>query len=182
MSSAAKVHLEDVIQDVGGCGRFQILLGFIVHSVKGVVCFTMVFMVFGAAVPDWWCVDDIVDQNITAIFGRRNISQYQSCTAFNGTKQCSSFLYADAMRTVVTEVNIYSVMRKRVFGHMQTLRARISLASAQSDQGLRCPLTELLEANESNNGDRMPGWDFAHALGESETVRLLMLEETFSLI
>ena len=104
MSSAVALHLEDVIQDIGGCGRFQIILSVIIHSMKCIVCFTMVFMAFGAAVPDWWCMDEFLEQNSTAVPTTTNITQYKSCTAFNGTKQCSSFFYADTMKTVVTEV------------------------------------------------------------------------------
>lgn len=30
---------DDIIELAGGCGRFQVLLTFIVHSMKCVVCF-----------------------------------------------------------------------------------------------------------------------------------------------
>ena len=40
-------------------------------------------------------------------------------------------------------------------------------ASAQSDQGLCCPLTESLDTVECINGEQMPGWDFVHARDES---------------
>ena len=35
-------------------------------------------------------------------------------------------------------------------------------ASAQSDQGLRCPQTESLDTIGGINGEPMPGRDFAH--------------------
>ena len=40
----------------------------------------------------------------------------------------------------------------------------------QSDQDLHCPLTESLDTTKCINGEQMPGWDFVHALGESEFV------------
>ena len=45
------------------------------------------------------------------------------------------------------------------FEHMRTANAQIRLrnASAQSDQGLHCPLTELSDTAESMNGGQMPG-------------------------
>ena len=54
-----------------------------------------------------------------------------------------------------------------VFGHMQTAKAQISMriyASAQSDQGLRCPQTEFMDNRpiECFNGEQMHGRDFAH--------------------
>ena len=41
-------------------------------------------------------------------------------------------------------------------------RPRSACAFAQSDQGLRCPLTESLDTIECFDGEQMPGWDFAH--------------------
>ena len=56
------------------------------------------------------------------------------------------------------------------FGICGQQRPRSACASAQSDQDLRCPLAESLDAIELINGERMPGWDFAHAWDESEYV------------
>ena len=97
-------NLEDLIENVGGCGRFQIALSFIVHSMKCIVCFTMVAMVFGAAVPDWWCLDDVNERNVSDLISSQNTSQYKTCEPVNATKVCSKFRFADTMRTVVTEV------------------------------------------------------------------------------
>ena len=47
-------------------------------------------------------------------------------------------------------------MRKRVFGHVRTANAQISLRIAQSDQDLHCPLPELLDTTESMNGEQSP--------------------------
>ena len=46
-------------------------------------------------------------------------------------------------------------------------RPRSACASAQSDQGLRCPLTESLDTIECMNGEQMPGWNFTHVRYES---------------
>ena len=50
-------------------------------------------------------------------------------------------------------------------------RPRSACASAQSDLGLRCPLIESLYTIECINGEQMPGWDFAHARDESESIK-----------
>ena len=47
---------------------------------------------------------------------------------------------------------------------------RSACASAQADQGLRCPLTESLGTLESINEEQMPGRDIAHAWDDSESV------------
>ena len=46
---------------------------------------------------------------------------------------------------------------------------RSACAFAQSDQGLRSPLTESLDTIECISGEQMPGSDFAHAWNESES-------------
>ena len=106
MASASGAHLEDIIKDIGGCGRFQIVLSTIVHSMKCIICFTMIFMIFGAAVPDWWCIDDLIGQNTSDVIGNSTLSQYKSCTADNATKPCTKFLFDDEIRTIVTKVFI----------------------------------------------------------------------------
>ena len=103
--SSTSIHLEDVIKDLGGCGRFQIILVFIVHTMKCVVCFTMVTMVFGAAVPDWWCMDDLIGRNTSDVIGNKDLVQFHSCSSGNDTRTCSNFLYDGTMKTVVTEVS-----------------------------------------------------------------------------
>ena len=42
--------------------------------------------------------------------------------------------------------------------------------SAQSDQCLRCPLTESLDTIKCINGEQIPRWDFAQAWDESKSV------------
>ena len=106
MSSASGLHLEDVIQSIGGCGRFQITLSVIVHSMKCILCFTMIFMVFGAAVPDWWCMDDMIGQNASDVTWKHNVSSYKSCKSHNETETCSRFHYDDSMKTVITKVRL----------------------------------------------------------------------------
>ena len=61
-------------------------------------------------------------------------------------------------------------------------RPRSDCASAQSDQGLHCPLTEPLNCIECIYGEQMPRWDFAHVWDESESVHFVrMFIDTFSL-
>ena len=49
-------------------------------------------------------------------------------------------------------------------------RLRSACASAQADQSLCCLLTESLKTLDCNNGEQMPGRDFAHTWDESESV------------
>ena len=54
-------------------------------------------------------------------------------------------------------------------------RPRSDCANAQTDHGLRCPLTEVADTIECINGEQMPGHDFAHARVESESVHFVCI-------
>jgi hypothetical protein len=102
------VLLENLITECGGVGRFQIVMIVIANALKLPVAWSMNMMAFGAAVPDWWCSDDVIEQNSTndgADIMTPNHTAYQSCTAVNTSQACSSYVWGDRdMRTVVSEV------------------------------------------------------------------------------
>ena len=60
-------------------------------------------------------------------------------------------------------------------------RPRSDCASVQSDQGLRCPLTESCDIIECINGELMPRSDFAHARMTLNLCILCTFDDTFSL-
>ena len=57
--------------------------------------------------------------------------------------------------------------------------SRLDCASAQSDQGLRCPLTESLCTIECIKGEQKLEWDFTHAQNDLNLHILQMFEDTF---
>jgi hypothetical protein len=91
------VQLEDLIKATGGCGRYQIILAVIVHSIKCVVCFSIVFMVYGAVTPNWWCIDEGTG-NYTV-----GDKMFKACSFGNGSS-CTKFKFEDTANTVVTQV------------------------------------------------------------------------------
>ena len=60
-------------------------------------------------------------------------------------------------------------------------RPKSACAFAQSDQGLHCLLTELLDTTECMHGEQRPGCYFAHAHDDLNLRILRMFEGTFSL-
>ena len=58
---------------------------------------------------------------------------------------------------------------------------RPACASAQSDQGLHCALTESLDTIECMNGEQIPGWCFALAQDDLKLHILRIFKDTFSL-
>ena len=74
-----------------------------------------------------------------------------------------------AMSTIFLQraSNSWAAPCEKVYSSMYGQRRPWSdCASAQSDQGLRCPLTESLYTTECMNGEQSPGWHFAHAQGD----------------
>ena len=96
------VHSPDeVIIELGGCGRFQIRIAILVHVIKTICCWSTMSVVFITAVPSWRCKDD---SNGNLILG--NISFDKACFTANGSK-CSSFEFDTSMNTIVSEVTFF---------------------------------------------------------------------------
>ena len=120
---------DDVIHELGGCGRFQVRMAVLVHFMKTIVCWSLTSMIFVSAVPKWRCLDE----EITGVGGNAsysgNITFGKSCNTVNGTK-CSSYEFSTEMRTIVSEVR--NILRYR---------------NGQNDKHVRIPLivSEILE-------------------------------------
>ena len=63
-------------------------------------------------------------------------------------------------------INWAAPLRNVSSGACEQRRPRSACAFAQSDQGLHCSLTELLDTTEYMTGEQMPGLHFAHAQGD----------------
>ena len=93
---------DDVIQKLGGCGRFQIRMVLLVHLMKTIACWSSTVLVFSAAIPQWRCIDDSEDNSLNDT----NITMEKSCKTLNGTL-CTKFEFSPDMRTIVSEVILY---------------------------------------------------------------------------
>ncbi|XP_053385115.1 organic cation/carnitine transporter 2-like [Mercenaria mercenaria] len=105
----ADVSPDEIIENLGGCGRFQVRMSVIVHLIKTIVCFTFMGMIIISATPPWWCQDG-VKENILTCPGYKNntITQYcQSKSCLNGNKtKCRAFGYDRSLKTIVSEFNL----------------------------------------------------------------------------
>ena len=97
---------DDIINELGGCGNFQIRMAIIVHVIKTIVNWATISMVFLTAVPEWRCRDDGYFNTSTNENSTRsnNISLEKSCVNLKGEK-CLSFEFNEDMHTVVSEVS-----------------------------------------------------------------------------
>ena len=101
------VCVKQIALHAGGCGRYQILLVTLVHLAKCASCFTILLMVFGAVVPDWWCVQGTSSTDaVTALF-TSNMTSYKSCFVGNTTEKCSQFYFDPTVKTVVSKVCVF---------------------------------------------------------------------------
>lgn len=99
---------DDIIEELGGCGKYQWRLNVFVHLLKTIVCFSISSMVIISAPQQWTCTDAC--HNATYSFTDQNVSnvgvecQEKSCFPGNGTEQCSRFHFNVDTRTMVSEV------------------------------------------------------------------------------
>ena len=105
---------DDIIHELGGCGRFQIQMAVIVHTMKIVFCWSSMAMIFVTATPKWWCTDEADQMNLTL---STNTSRFKTCETGNDTT-CSTFDFETTdMHTVVSEVRL----NKLFFKHLEEL-------------------------------------------------------------
>ena len=91
------LHLGEIIKETGGLGRFQIYIVIFMEICSLGHSWSVLFMSFGAAVPDYFC-DDGVNGSVTM----ENTTD--ECFLADGIK-CSTWTFSRNMRTVVSEVS-----------------------------------------------------------------------------
>ncbi|XP_053387556.1 solute carrier family 22 member 4-like isoform X2 [Mercenaria mercenaria] len=101
MSTAVdKTTPDEVIKDLGGCGRYQVRLCVIIHLVKTVISFSSANLVIITSVPEWRCNDNVYN-NGTFLEPSWN----QTCLTMNGT-ECDSFSFEEETNTLVSEFKL----------------------------------------------------------------------------
>lgn len=98
---------DTVIEQLGGCGKYQMRMTVIVHLMKTVICFSATNLLISTKTPTWWCKDDL---NLNNVSYNTNITNpdydnKMSCKTRNGTK-CTTILYDESITTLVSEFNL----------------------------------------------------------------------------
>jgi len=104
---------DKVIEDLGGCGRYQMRMCIISHIMKTLICWSLSSIVITTQTPDFWCDDNVTSVNMTSENGANGTTQYnahKSCVNANGSS-CNRFRFdSSVVRTVVSEVkSCYSI-------------------------------------------------------------------------
>lgn len=106
------VSPDKIIEDLGGCGRFQVRMSVVVHLIKTIVCFTFMGMVIISTTPLWWCEDDAIANNLTSCLVEHNTSTRDFCLKktcmINGTA-CRTVNFDSSLTTIVSEVSLKSM-------------------------------------------------------------------------
>ncbi|XP_076451744.1 solute carrier family 22 member 21-like isoform X2 [Babylonia areolata] len=121
--------LESLVEEVGPFGRFQIMLITFTLPTLFIAVMSMMFMVFGAVEPDWWCVsrdqqsqlslslwnESMADTGVTVLpFASdgqrttgRNFTSTKACEVMReGGGTCERIEFSPGMNTIVTEFQL----------------------------------------------------------------------------
>lgn len=96
------ILLENLIDDLGGCGLYQWLLASIVHVGKTIATWSMITMTFAGQDPGFLCSNGRSNNETYADF--YNESRIDKCSVNDSS--CSDYVFKDDMRTVVSEVEL----------------------------------------------------------------------------
>jgi hypothetical protein len=87
---------DQIIEEIGGCGRFQMRMSIVAHVMKTLVCFSAVSMVLVSQTPDWWCEDESKYSNVSSCVQYENGTQQLVCSlrscSVNGSI-CNNFRF-----------------------------------------------------------------------------------------
>jgi hypothetical protein len=133
MSVEVNDYLENILDDLGGCGRFQFLLTFYVLGTKVVVSWSALMMSFGGAVPEWSCTwEDSLGEKYMP-----NATFTKKCSIENSSMDftCVNKQYDDSMSTVVNEVSTCSA----------GFTYRLNILQNCNHPSSYCPLLKLIK-------------------------------------
>ena len=98
------IRPERILEKLGGCGRYQILLAGTLHSMKLTVAWSMYNMVFAAAVPHWSCAVNVTGRLSDMEATVSNSSFAKTCVVDD--RPCAKFQFDTYMKTMASEVGI----------------------------------------------------------------------------
>ena len=101
---------DEVIAELGGCGKFQWRLNIVAHLMKFSSCFTTMSIILITATPNWRCsnTEHCINAVNTSTFCGNNTSM-ATCpekTCSIGNYSCDTFQFDNNMKTMVSEVRL----------------------------------------------------------------------------
>jgi len=114
-------NTDSIIERLGGCGRFQKVLGVLSHVVKVPHAFAMYVTYVSIAVPKWHCADDDFSDvtrdnflgNASYVTFGYNVTttnlQESNSTVFDARKSCTN-KYGSLCQRIVFDENLSSIV------------------------------------------------------------------------
>ena len=99
------MNIEDLIEDLGGCGRFQWLASLFLQLSRVIVAFSMLAMTFNGQEPDFVCSSH--EYNWSRATNETLKIPLSECRPNNVTCE-EHYFYTDDMYTIVNEVSLNS--------------------------------------------------------------------------
>ncbi|WAR11337.1 ORCT-like protein [Mya arenaria] len=98
---------DEVIDALGGCGRFQWRINVVAHLMKTIVAFSISSMIIISATPTWRCADSKECTNLTLINSYNESTSFcptKTCTI--GNSSCKNIQFDEGLKTIVTEFEL----------------------------------------------------------------------------
>lgn len=102
--------MDATLKSLGGCGRFQVLIGILVFTSELISPFSVMFMTFGMYNPGWKCMDNFTSASITNVITNSTSEEakksnltfqyFENCPAFEA---CHQVQFNPESVTIVTE-------------------------------------------------------------------------------
>ena len=118
----SKVNPDQIIQDIGGCGRYQWRMSIVIHTMQISITWNVLLVVFATNTPRIWYCDDEGDDVIynTNSTVENSKMLLRSCTTLNGST-CTKFRFEGA-NTLVSSVRYFTVLKVFIKAHVLTLQ------------------------------------------------------------
>ena len=97
---------EQLIEDLGGCGRYQLRMCVVAHLMKMSICWCYMSFIIVSKTPDFWCDSD-VNNNVTyrETLNNTKYKALRACKSVDGTK-CTQFKFDNSLRSIMSDVRI----------------------------------------------------------------------------
>ena len=99
---------DEIIEDIGGCGRFQIRMSIVIHLIKTIVCFGFSNLIITTKTPSWYCVDESIEGNLTlnsSFVNGTEVTRKEACYDQINKTKCENIVFENGLNTISSEVN-----------------------------------------------------------------------------
>ncbi|XP_045211659.2 organic cation transporter protein-like [Mercenaria mercenaria] len=101
---------DQIIENIGGCGRYQIRMSVIVHLIKTIVCFGFSNLIISTKTPSWYCIEGNVTNSFISCTNLVNKSDLtcrkEECNGWMNKTKCENIVFDSDLKTLSSEFNL----------------------------------------------------------------------------